>query len=141
MIASKRYVTADGIHREIILDAENILSVEEVGTINIGDNYITCHGQSAKIGNFVIDDVLKIAQYKVTVKRQSYKAKGQKMEAADGHLRLPTTCKTDAHGCQLADITYVWEQPQLDCPLEAAQTVGMTNHNGYLKSQEFNIIL
>ena len=141
MIVSKRYVTADGIHREIILDAENILSVEEIGTINIGDDFVTCHGQPAKIGNFVIEDVLEIAQYKVTVKRQRYKAKGQKMEVAAGHLLLPNTCGTDTHGCQLTDVTYVWEHPLLDCPLEAAQTVSMTNHNGYLKSQEFNIIL
>ena len=42
MIVSKRYVTADGIHHEIVLDAENILSVEEIGTINIGDDFVTC---------------------------------------------------------------------------------------------------
>ena len=46
MIVSKRYVTADGIHREILLDAENILSVEEIGTINIGDNFVTCHADN-----------------------------------------------------------------------------------------------
>ena len=74
MIASKHYITADRIHHEITLDAENIISVKELGSINV-----TCRRQSARIGNFIIEDVLEIAQYKVTVARQRYKAKGQKM--------------------------------------------------------------
>ena len=69
LVTTQVFVTPDKIRRPITLNAENLIPIEELGTINIGDNTLTCHGQSKKIEGFIIQDIIVTAQYRVLVSK------------------------------------------------------------------------
>jgi hypothetical protein len=142
MIATKQFVTPQGLRRHVEPGAETILSIEELGTINIGDNTIECSGQSLRVNNYIIQDILQIAQYKVVIKEETFLVEpDDRVEVAADHLRLPLTCNVGMHGCKLHDLTYVWQAPLHRCPMEAVRTVSMTQEGDFLRSSDFNILL
>ena len=142
LVATKVFTTPDGIRRPVTLEAENIYSIEELGSINVGENVISCQGQSKRVGNHVIKDVLQIAQWKVTIKAEKFRVKGEEVEATASHLRLPQdSCSLNTLGCRLHDITYVWHPPRNQCPMELARTLTMTQENGFLRNSDLNILL
>ena len=142
MIATKAFVTPQGLRRPVTIGAENILNIEELGTINVGDNTISCSGESLRVDDFIIQDILRIAQYKVVIQEETFLVDADdRVEAAANHLRLPLACNVWAHGCKLHDLTYVWQAPQHRCPMEAVRTVSMTQEGDFLHSSEFNILL
>ena len=110
MIATSTFRTPEGITRKVELNAENKFAIEELGTINVGDNIITCHGQSKKIQGYVINDILQIAQYKVLIKEEKFLINDGQIETMS-HLRLPENCSINGAGCRLNSITYVWSSP------------------------------
>ena len=142
LIATKVFTTPDGIKRPVIPEAENIFSIEELGSINIGENTISCQGQPKRVGGHVINDVLQIAQWKVTVKKESYRVKDGEVEATNSHLRLPRqSCGVDTLGCRLHDKTYIWYPSRNRCPMEMVRNVAMKEENGFLRNSDLNILL
>lgn len=146
LIATKTFITPQGIRRAVKIGAENILSIEELGAINVGDDTIGCTGESLRVAkgasSFIIKDVLQIAQYKVIVKEETFLVDSDdRVEAAADHLRLPLNCNVWMHGCKLHDLTYVWQAPQHRCPMEAVRTVSMRKEGDFLRSNEFKILL
>ena len=57
MIATSTFRTPEGRTWKIELNAENKFAIEDLGTINVGDNIVTCHGQSKKVQGYVINDI------------------------------------------------------------------------------------
>jgi len=140
MITTETFTSPQGLMRKVTIGAENIITIEELGTINIGDDTVTCHGQSKRIGNHVINDVLQIAQWKITMKEERFRVSKDLIETSD-HLRLPPACNVNLFGCKLHDITYVWQPPKRGCLMEAVQTVMMSQENNFLRSSNSNILL
>jgi hypothetical protein len=143
MVTTKTFHTPDGLQRPVEIGAETILSIEEKGTINVADDSVSCTGESLRVNNFVIKDVLRIAQYRVIIRDESFLVDpNDQVETASDHLRLPlNTCDVYTHGCKLPDVTYVWQAPQHRCPLEAVRTVSLTQEGDFLRNDEHNILL
>ena len=140
MIATSTFRTPEGRPRKVELNTENKFAIEELGTINIGDNSVTCHGQSKKIWGYVINDVLQIAQYKVLIKEEKFLVNNGRIETIS-HLRLLKSCNININGCRLNSITYVWNSPWKKCSLEKIRDVNLYQENGFLINQDLNILL
>ena len=97
MAISEQFTMPDNTKHKIELNAENIISVTDLGTINIGDDSVSCKGQSKRIGNHVVNDIISVSQYKVIVTEERFRAKGNNVEALKDHLLFPTHCSTDTH--------------------------------------------
>ena len=82
MINTESYTTPDNIPRPIQLETENIIAIYELGVINVGDNTVTCHGQTKRVDDNMIEDVLQIAQFKIITQRERYKAKDSRLQTA-----------------------------------------------------------
>ena len=142
LIVTKVFTTPDGIKRPVTPEAENVFSIEELGSINIGEDTISCQGQPKRVGGHVVNDVLQIAQWKVTIKKENFRVKDGEVEATSAHLRLPRqACSVGTLGCRLHDITYVWHPPRDQCPMELVRDVAMTEENGFLRNSDLNILL
>ena len=141
LVTTGVFTTPEGLRRKIEIGSENIFGVEELGTINIGDDSVSCQGQPLRVKDHIINDVLVISQWRVTVVKQKYKTKGDIVEATGDHLRLPEQrCSLDKLGCQVHDETYVWNHPSR-CPMEEVRTAELTEENGYLVNHKLKIIL
>ena len=142
LIHTQVFTTPDGIKRPVSLEAENIYRIEELGSISIGEDTISCQGQPKKVGGHIINEVLQIAQWKVVAGKERFRVKDGEVEATRSHLRLPlASCSVGTMGCRLHDITYVWQPPRNRCPMEAIRTLSMTQESGFLLNTDLNILL
>ena len=142
MAISKQFTMPDNTKQKITIGTENIISLTDLGTININDNKVTCSGQPKKIGNHLVNDILSITQFKVMVTKERYRAKGSLVEVLSNHLVFPKQCATSTQGCETSRGTYVWNHPLLDCNLEKIQTATMeVTANGYLRNKDLKILL
>ena len=135
--------TQSFLNREIKIGAETTLWNEDLGVILIADNTVSCRGQPTRINNNVVNDILKVSQYKVVVAREVFKASipTNQVEVAATHEMLPSECGTESQGCQVADRTYVWSAPPSRCSLERIRTVTMEEEAGYLIDRQHKILL
>ena len=75
------FTTPDGIKRPVSLEAENVYSIEELGSISIGEDTISCQGQPKKVGGHIMNEVLQIAQWKVVAGKERFRVKDGEVEA------------------------------------------------------------
>ena len=59
----------------IKLGAENIISINELGLIHTEHSTVSCEGQSAKIGDTVIGEVLELDQWRIIILQEEFKYK------------------------------------------------------------------
>ena len=135
--------TQSFLNREIKIGAETTLWSEDLGLIIIADNAVSCRGQPTRIDNNIVNDIMKVSQYKVVVAREEFKASipTNQVEVAATHEMLPSECSTDAQGCQVADRTYVWSAPSNRCSLERIRTVILEEDAEYLIDRQHKILL
>ena len=91
--------------------------------------------------NFIVNDILEVSQYKVTVMKVKFLISEGHVETLSDHLRLPQRCSVSARGCKTFDTTYVWIPPRSTCDLEEVRTVSMKPENGYLVDRENKVLL
>ena len=119
MVNTGVFTTPGGQRRPISLNAENVIKSEHRGTLTIGDDSVSCRGQSMKFdNNFIVNDILEVSQYKVTVMKVKFLISEGHVETLSDHLRLPQRCSVSARGCKTFDTTYVWIPPRSTCDLE-----------------------
>ena len=112
LIHTRVFTTPDGIKRPVSLEAENVYNIEELGSISIGEDTISCQGQPKKVGGHIVNEVLQIAQWKVVAGKERFRVEDGEVEATRSHLRLPiASCSLGTMGCRLHDVTYVWQPP------------------------------
>ena len=136
------FTTPSGTRHKIALNAENIIKSEDRGTLTIGDNSVSCRGQSMKFGSFIVNDILEVSQYKVTlIKEKFLVSSDNRVETAADHLRLPARCSVTSRGCQTHDMTFVWIPPRDLCNLEEVRTVQMEKDRDYLVDHANKVLL
>ena len=141
IIATGKFTADDGSLHDVQLQAENVLHTTELGAIELADNSVSCRGQSLNVDGHVIDDIVVIGQYKITLIAEDYLVRGQSVEVSDGHLVLPTTvCALSKGGCTTHSKTYIWTPPSNKCDLELVRTINPIEENGFLVDR-FNKVL
>ena len=107
MIMTSRYTSLEGTTHVVLLGEETVFSVSELGVIHVDDNKITCEGETLKINDHIVKDVLKMAQYRVILDREEYLVEGKQVEAMTDHVRLPKGCTLEVRGCVTNEQTYI----------------------------------
>ena len=136
------FITPDGIKRPVFLEAENVYSIEELGSVSIVEDTISCQGKPKKVGGHIVNEVLQIPQWHIIAGKERFRVKDGEVEATRSHLRLPiASCSVGTMGCMLHDVTYVWQPPHNRCLMEAIRTLDMTQESGFLLNTDLNILL
>ena len=137
------FTTPSGARYEVSMNAQSVLKSEEKGTLTIGDNSVSCRGQTMRFpGNYIVDDILEVSQYKVTLLEEKFIVSDDgRVETVADHLRLPTRCTVASRGCQIHDTTYVWQPPRDQCNLEEVRTVHMEEDGEFLVDYENKVLL
>ena len=131
------------LNRNVKIGAETILHQNDLGGIQISDNAVSCRGQQARIGESVVNDILQVSQYKVTVIKEKFNVDVRKnqVEVMATHEMLPIQCGPESGGCQAVDRTFVWSMPSNRCTLEKVRTVTMEEDSGYLVDRTHKVLL
>ena len=136
------FTTPSGTRHKIQMNAQNIIKSEDRGTLTIGDNSVSCRGQSMKFDSFIVEDILEVSQYKVTIIKEKFLVgQDNRVETAADHLRLPARCSVTSRGCQTHDTTYVWIPPRDLCNLEEIRTVQMEKVQNFLVDPIHKVLL
>ena len=142
IVNSGVFTTPSGSRHKVTMNAENILKSEDRGALTIGDNSVACRGQSMKFDNFIVEDILEVSQYKVTILKEKFLVDDDnRVETVADHLRLPGRCSVTSRGCQTHDTTYVWQPPRDLCNLEEIRTVHMEDDHDYLVDYANKVLL
>ena len=142
IIATGRFISDDGTSHPVNLQTENVIHTQELGTIELGDDSVTCRGMPMTVGGHVINDIYVAAQYVVTLTNEEYLVRGTQVEVVDGHTTLPENiCGMDQLGCTTHDVTYIWTKPNDLCEFESIRSIEVTEEAGYLVDRENKIIL
>ena len=136
------FTTPSGTRHKIQMNAQNIIKSEDRGTLTIGDNSVSYRGQSMKFDSFIVEDILEVSQYKVTIIKEKFLVgQDNRVETAADHLRLPARCSVTSRGCQTHDTTYVWIPPRDLCNLEEIRTVQMEKVQNFLVDPIHKVLL
>ena len=104
----------------IKLNRQNIIKITEVGTLREVNDGVVCKGESVHIGNTMHTNVVQLAIYKVTARKEKYIIKQEEVEVKSEHLHL--SCAYSKRGCISGEGTFIWEIPAHKCNLERIQT-------------------
>ena len=72
IISTGKFISDDGVSHPVTLQTENVIHTQELGTIELGDNSISCRGMPMTVGSHVIEDVYMAGQYVMTLTNQDY---------------------------------------------------------------------
>ena len=113
MISTNTFISEFGTTHGVALNEETVFSVNERGVTHTESNgKVWCQGQQIKIGDTVIDDVLVLSQYRITLEKEEFLTHSQpqglrQVEALNDHVKLPKKCTADRHGCKTSSWTYI----------------------------------
>ena len=142
MIVTGKFISDDGASHDVALQTENIIHTQELGSIELGDNSVTCRGMPLTVQGHVIQDITVTGQYTVTLIAQEFLVRGEQVEVVDGHITLPENiCGMDKLGCTTHDTTYVWSKPHDLCEFESIRTIEVTEESGFLIDRHNKIVL
>ena len=142
MVNTGVFTTPSGNRQKIQINAENIIKSEDKGTLTIGDNSVSCRGQSMKFDSYIVEDILEVSQFKVTIIKEKFLiGVDGRVETAADHLRLPNRCSVTSRGCQTHDTTFVWVPPRDLCNLEEVRTVHLEKDNNLLVDHINKVLL
>ena len=111
--------------RPIELGAENIIKVDSLGTIHTDAN-VWCQGQQLKVGNAIVEDVLQLTQFRITITEEEYVVKQDRVEALSSHTRLPGYCAAALSGCESPSRdTFIWDVPDNTCEVQLVQEISL----------------
>ena len=67
---SKFYVDHTGGKRNVMMNSVNIFTVDELGTLQESSGTISCRGQTERVGNEIVEGMVKLSQYKLVLKKE-----------------------------------------------------------------------
>ena len=124
---------------KIQLNQEEKIAVQMVGELTIQDDQVYCKGQSYHTKQGILDNVLILSEYSVSVIAEDYIANGPMVESQSDHVSLP--CKLNQNGCETGLGTYIWETTG-GCSMEIIQTfVGKRIQGTYLVDHSKRILI
>ena len=71
IISTGKFISDDGVSHLVTLQTENVIHSQELGTIELGDNSVSCRGMLMTVGGHVIEDIYVAGQYVVTLTNQN----------------------------------------------------------------------
>jgi len=124
---------------KIQLNQEEKIQVQMVGELSIQNDQVYCKGQAYRTDQGILDNVLVLSEYSVSVVSEEYIANGPMVESQSDHLSMP--CKLNQNGCETGDGTFIWENPG-GCSMETIQMfVGTQVQNTYLVDHSKKILI
>ena len=90
---------------------------------------MSCKGQQGRIGAKVIEDVMELDQYTVTVLKEKFKASPGKFVVMHTHQELD--CNPNGNGCNSGTHAYTWLLPRHLCPYERIKTISLVQESGF----------
>ena len=147
MVNTNTFTSKYGTTHGIAMNTETVFSVNELGmTHTESSGKIWCQGQQLKIGDTVVNDVLVMSQYRITLEKEEYLSSSpqaqtlHQVEATFDHVKLPKSCTASAGGCVTRDWTYIWDPAPIACPLMKVQEGNFVHENGYLVDHQLKLL-
>ena len=142
LVDKRQFETPDGKRHKILLQGTNVIKSQDLGLIKDGNDKVSCEGEKYKIGGSIINNVLKVSQFKIIIRKEDYKVdKKGRIEITSEHLRLPRTCKITQGGCQTALRTYYWTPPDTRCSFQQVRKTEMKAFGDYLVDDKNKVLL
>ena len=124
--------------KSIKMNTENLIWADEVGLIKDQDGGVRCQGQQHRINGEIVEDILVLTQYRITVREEKFLIKGTQIESETAHLALP--CQAHMEGCVTAEATFIWNRPEEKCMLQEVQAIRAAKVDGWLIDRERKIL-
>ena len=139
-VRTKRFKSKDGSSHVLQL-GETILSINDLGTIHAKDS-VSCEGEDLKINGEVIHQSVVMAQYRVTVLKQTFRIKtSSPVEVLGDHKRLPKSCRPKSGACVTDTETYFWQADISRCPLERLRTLHASKTGDYIVDHHSKLLI
>ena len=116
--------------KDLQLGGTTIITANTLGVIH-PEGTVSCEGQEMRFGDTIIEDVLELTQYKITLLEETFEVRGNRMESMTDHIRLPKDCTVERLGCLTDAGTYIWDPLIQKCHLRRVQTVNL-QEEGFL---------
>ena len=143
MINQKGYKTEDGTIVPLKLNQENIFKMNDLGIIHTDTSVPYCEGQTVKFKDHLIDNVLRISQYKIDIRSEklNLELETKNLLVINDHVTLP--CKYETGVCVLVGATYIWKHELEEaCPLQKVRSIKAKEiKNNWLIDEENKIVL
>ena len=117
------------------LGGETIISVSAHGLIHDTEKKVSCEGESLKVGDTIIDEVLELDQWRITILQEEFRysigdAGPGRIMTRFTHDLLPQKCAVSDGGC-VTERTYIWDVPYGRglCQLVEVQQLKLTSIN------------
>ena len=119
---------------------ENILELNEVGSLREINDAVLCVGESTHVGNALHTNVVQISTYKIITRPETFLIKDNSIEVSSEHLRLE--CDPAEGGCSTGSSTFIWSHEKTNCNLEKIRIFHPTKvMKTYLLDSEARILL
>ena len=130
LVSTKGFNIAGGSLEPLKMNTENLIWADEVGLIKDRDGGVRCQGQQHRINGEIVEDILVLTQYRITVREEKFLIKGEQIESETAHLDLP--CKARMEGCVTAEATFTWRRPEGQCMLQEIQSIRAAKVDGWV---------
>ena len=147
MVNTNTFISHYGTTHGVAMSEETIFSVNELGVTHTETNgKVWCKGQEMKMGDIVLNDVLVMSQYRITLEKEEYvtsTTNGQSLhqvEATFDHVILPKSCTASSSGCVTNSWTYIWNPEPMKCKLMKVQEGTFVEENGLLVDHKLKLL-
>ena len=138
LINTGKFITLEGTTHQVSINREEVFSVTEKGIIHDAGNSVSCQGETMKIGRELVDNILQMSQYKISIQEEKLLIKGPQVEVLSDHTKLP--CQTHKRGCVTATKTYYWMDEVKTCSLEKIRTIEIDTEKDLIVDHTHKII-
>ncbi len=80
MINQGTFRTLDGKEHMVQMGTENIFHSFDLGTITIQSNSVACQGQTYRIGDQLVNEIVRVSQYKIVTQIEEFLIDGPWVE-------------------------------------------------------------
>ena len=136
-----KFRTKNGDSHVLNIPGETVLQVNDLGVLHPSGT-VSCQGQDAKIDNEIVERVLILSQYRITIRKESFKLQpGKMVESITQHLRLPKGCRPKQGMCEMAERTFIWNPSSTRCQLERIQRLSAEAVGNYLIDHQRKVLI
>ena len=147
MISSNTFISEYGTTHGIAMNEETVFAVNEKGMIHSETSgKVWCKGQQMKINDVVMEEVLVMSQYRITLETEEFLTRStqqqsmKRVEALNDHVKLPSQCTAEHAGCVTSQWTYVWNPAPITCPFMKVQEGTFVEEDGYLVDHQHKVL-
>ena len=141
MINSMKFTTTTGEAIDLQLNTIAYVQNFDMGDVTAAGY---CRGQTARVSSFgqsaVLNNVIKMNEYRVLIKREKYLLEDEKVESSTDHESFD--CPPEQQGCVTAGRTFIWTYHGAKCPLQIANRIlAYTTMKTYIVDEKKQILL